>query len=559
MRVLSLAFAIALLSIAALRGPALVETDRFDWPTYGLNYENTRHADIDGINASNLARLVPRWRFVLGSHERVETTPIVVGRNMYVTTGLNSNVIALDAATGKQKWRYSPMLGSTSACCGAINRGVAVASGRVFFATLDAHLIALDAATGKPLWNVRVGDPVDGFSETMAPLAWSGMVFIGSSGSDYGIRGSLTAYRATDGKRLWRWYAVSPAWEGSYATHVHGVSLHRDIAREKRDAVKYRNAWTKGGGAVWMTPALDPGKGTLYVSTANPAPVFDGSIRPGDNLYTDSIVALDAHTGKMLWYYQQTPHDVWEYEAASPPVLFNARDAGGRLIPAVGEAGKTGWLYILDRRDGRLLRLSQPLTPNEGLYGNPKDRDALGSLFPIRGIVGPIAYDPARHLAFVTALDHSTADFIAAVDVDTGKIVWKKMLSRPYAGVFGGVAAGSLSTKGLVFVSNPEGYFSALDAATGAILWQHRLGVNEHVDLSASPLQRFAHRMRDLLLPIKRKLLHQELPTEASASVNVSPIAYEIDGREYVAIGFDAEPERAIGGAALYTFALSDH
>lgn len=527
-----------------------VESRNSEWPTYGSAYDNTRHSNVQLINRSNVSRLVPVWRVAMGPHERVETTPIVVGRSMYVTTGLESKVIALDAVTGKTKWRYSRQLGAMSPCCGAMNRGVAVANGRVFVATLDAHLIALDSANGKPLWDVRIANPAFGFSETMAPLVWNGTVFIGSAGSDFGIRGSLTAYRASDGKLLWRWYAVSPGWEGTYRTRVNGMSLHRNIAAEKNDAPKYKNAWMHGGGAVWVTPALDPQTGTLYASTANPAPVFNGRVRPGDNLYSNSIVALNARTGRLLWYYQEVPHDVWEYEASSPPVLVDALDATGNRVPAVGEVGRTGWLYVLDRRNGRVLHLSKPLVPNQTLFDLPrKDPGA------IRGIVSPFSYDPVRRLAFITAADIRGVHFIAAASVDNGAIVWHKPLSRPHNGVFGGLMPGAVSTPDLVFVSSLEGRFEALDPQTGAVQWQYQLG-SEDADAGSNFLQKFAHRVRDWILPMKRLLLRQPAPTSALAAVNDSPVVYAVDGREYVVMGYDAQPERATGGAEITVFAL---
>lgn len=535
-----------------------------DWPTYGAGYDNDRHSPVRNVRAADVSRFHPVWRFVLGSHERVETTPIVVRGTMYVTTGVGNDVIALDARTGKQKWRYHPILGAMSPCCGALNRGVAVGNNRVFFATLDAQLIALDASAGKPVWHVQIGDAAKGLSETMAPLFWNGMVFIGSSGSDYGIRGSVSAYRASDGTLLWRWYAVSPGWEGTYVRSVHGFSLHRDIEREKRALEKYRNAWQHGGGAVWMTPALDPEHGVLYASTGNPAPVFNGSQRPGDNLYTDSVVAIDANNGRMLWGYQQTPHDVWEYEAASPPILLDAADRSGKRVPAVAEAGKTRWLYVLDRRTGKLLHLSQSWSANADVYQTyalskasvPKDQ------LPLRGTIGPIAYSPRERLAYVTEVDRpdppSWRDLLVAIDVDTGNIRWKKMLGRMHESIRGdSVLTGALSLGQLVFVTDPEGEFSALDSRTGATLWQYRLGSSKQPpDASQNPLQRFVHAMRDWLLPFKRAVFHQDAPTQALAAVDSSPIAYEIDGRPYVAIGYDSRPERADGAAVVTAFSF---
>jgi glucose dehydrogenase len=531
------------------------------WPTYGATYENTRHVNARQIDENTVHALKPAWQFVMGGHERVETTPIVVGRTMYLTTGVGNNVIALDAKTGALKWRYRPTLGFLSVCCGAINRGVAVTGGRVFFATLDAQLIALDAASGKPVWHVYVGDSKAGFSETMAPLAWKGVVYVGSSGSDNGIRGSVSAYRASDGKLLWRWYSVSRGWEGAYVARTAGKTLHRNITQEKRSAVKYPEAWAHGGGSVWMTPALDTRTGTLYAATSNPSPVFDGNVRPGDNLYTDSIVALDARTGKLRWYYQQTPHDVWEYEASSPPVLFDVTDAQGKRVPAVGEAGKTRWLYILDRRDGSLLRLSQSFGANAHLYDDPPSERYTRQL-PLRGSIGPIAYDPSRHLALITAIEHPTLnrwrEMLTAIDVDNGRVAWRRPLTPLHEDFMGDrLLAGSLSAGGLVFVSSVDGNLFALDSGNGAVLWQYALGAGEQADTGANILVRLAHRVRDWLLPVKREIFHQDAPTGATASVDANPIAYELDGREYIALAFDAQPERSIGGATICVFALN--
>lgn len=531
-----------------------------NWPTYGQNYANQRYTSSGVINASNVRNLAPAWRITLGTHERVETTPVLVGRTLYVTTGVGDNVIAVDAVTGKQKWRYRPTLGAMALCCGALNRGVAVEGNRVFLATLDARLIALNTESGKPLWSVAVGSAQQGFSETMAPLAADGIVYVGSSGSDYGIRGSTTAYRTSDGKLLWRWYAVSPGWEGSYVTSVQGLTLHRDIAREKRDDAKYRDAWKHGGGAPWITPALDRRTGTLFVSTGNPNPVFNAAVRPGDNLYTDSIVALDAHTGKMRWYYQQTPHDVWEYEAASPPVLFDVRGQDGRRIAAVGEAGKTRWFYVLDRQTGRLIR-SIRYAQNDGVYEAPAN-DSSKMQLPLRGTIGPISYDPARSLAYITSIVRPSAnvweDQLCAVEADTGRVAWTRRLGQSHAGLRGDpVLTGAASTPELVLASDPYGEFYALDPGSGAVRWHYRLGAEgEAADAGAPPIHRLLDRIHDWLAPIKRRLMNQTVENTGTAGVDTSPIVYEVGGREYIAIGYDADPASATGGATLAAFSV---
>ncbi|HEX4024309.1 MAG TPA: PQQ-binding-like beta-propeller repeat protein [Steroidobacteraceae bacterium] len=509
-----------------------------EWPSYGRDYANSRYAPLNQINAGTVQGLAPAWIFQTGKTGSFEDSPVVVGGVMYVTSGVTNSVFALDAGTGRRLWTHDTVLGFASFCCGPNNRGVAVAGGKVFYGTLDGKLVALDASTGKQAWSVQVGDPKEGFSETMAPLAWNGRVFIGSSGGEYGIRGSLTAYSQDDGKQLWRWWVVGPGWEGKYVSEVHGYSLHRDIAQEKADAAKYADSWKHGGGPIWTTPALDARTGTLYVSTGNPAEQLIDKTRPGDNLYTDSIVALDAGTGRMKWYYQETPHDGWDYDAASPPVLFDAADGSGRTVPAVGEAGKTGWFYILRRSNGDLLRVSEPFVPITNIYTRP----TAGAVTETPGGTGgsnwsPVSYNPGLHLVYIAGLNvslvidpkppaqwnyggqrwagshqHPVAGepfggTFTAIDPSTGKIVWQDTMRFP-------MTNGSLATPELTFVGEATGMFDALDARTGKILWQFQTG----------------------------------------AGITAPPVAYEIDGREYVAVasggGYGG------GGDAVVVFAL---
>jgi glucose dehydrogenase len=254
----------------ASSGTATHGPDRW-WPSYGGSYENTRSSDLTDIGPANVGSLRLAWKFNTGIHGQFETSPIVVDGVMYFTTGPDNGVYAVNAATGAPLWHFAPTLGHTRYVFN-VNRGVAVDGGRVFLTTLDDQLIALDAHTGKVVWNARVGDPRQGLSETAAPLAWSGMVLVGSAGNEYGVRGSFSAYSERNGKLLWRWWAVGPGWEGAFTTSVHGYSLHRNIARERQSLARYRDAWTTGGGAVWMTPALSPRDGAIYLATGNPAP-----------------------------------------------------------------------------------------------------------------------------------------------------------------------------------------------------------------------------------------------------------------------------------------------
>jgi len=499
---------------------AAAQSGETGWPMYGGDYANTRHVDLSQITVQNVGSLVPVWQFQTGQVGSFEGSPVVVGDTMYITTGDNDTVIALDAKTGAVRWQFQPKLAFTTFCCGPDNRGVAVEDGKVFVATLDGLLYALDGKTGDVDWQVTVGDPKDGFSETMAPQAWNGLVFIGSSGGEYGIRGSVTAYSAADGKQVWRWWVTNPGWEGKYTESVHGVSLHRDIAQEKAEAAKDPDAWKHGGGPVWMTPALDPKAGILYVTTGNPAPQLQDSHRPGDNLYTDSIVALDAKTGTMKWYYQETPHDIWDYDATSPAVLFDADDGSGKGIPAVAQAGKTCWLYVVDRDNGKPLRISQPFCPQQNMYQRPGPAGAMMEPGALGGNNwSPASYDPKLHYLFTAAIVQPRFDkpldyvqwkeggqrwagshqqvrpnvpsygLFSAVDVDTGKVVWQYRTKLPLMG-------GSASAGDLVFVGEGDGHFDALDAKTGKLLWQYQTG----------------------------------------AGISAAPVAYEIGGREYVAV-----------------------
>jgi alcohol dehydrogenase (cytochrome c) len=541
------------------------------WPTYGSDYQNTRHSGLTQINAGNVQSLVPAWRYLTNVHGRMESTPLVVGATMYVTSGADNGVMALDAATGALKWKFTPKLGVMEICCGHINRGVAVEGSRVFFATLDARLIALDAQTGKLLWQRAIGDPRSGLSETMAPLAWRGIVVIGSSGGELGIRGSVSAYRAADGKLLWRWWSVSPDWEGRYVPSVHGVSLHRDISQEKADAPRHRDAWRHGGGPVWMTPAVDPSTGTLYVSTGNPSPDYRPDLRPGDNLYTDCIVALDIRTGKMRWFYQETPHDPGDHDAASPPVLFDALSSSGRRIAAVGEAGKTGWVYILDRNTGRVIRITQNFVPQGDVYVHVPLTGAVVRPGTLGGAIAPMSMDPALHRAFVEATDlpqwidpaqgeelaandyqggtvgqsQAGENFVIAIDVDSGRIVWRHQLTSGHNWMLGG----TLSAGGLVFASDPFGALEALDARSGDVLWRYQIGANDGDTLAS-----WSEKIHAWLASIKRAWLH--LAPSPRAYLTAPPIAYAVGGREFVAVAVEVSPGASWGGMAVFSFAL---
>jgi len=514
------------------------------WPSYGRDYTNQRFSPLAQIDAGNVARLTKVWSYHTGVGEAHEVSPVVVDGVMYVSTPMD-HVIALDARTGRRLWEYRQPLGRTIMCCGPVNRGVAVYDGKVYLATLDAKLVALDAATGRKAWEVKVADNLRGYSMTLAPVAVAGKILIGLSGAEYGIRGRVEAHDARTGERLWRWYTVpSPdegGWWGRWATHdAFGTPLNRDIAQEKRDSAKYAESWKTGGGSVWQSPAIDLERGLILWTVNNASPDIDGTIRPGDNLYTNSVVALELETGKLRWYFQEVPHDVWDYDPISPVVLMDVRDASGQVVPAVAQAGKTGWVYVLDRRTGRPIRRSEPFVPQNNMFARPTRE---GTFVQPGGNGGsewsPTAYSPQSGYLYVLGLNEHDlyklrpevlkppASWLSgvwfsvdasrdngtftAVDLNTGRVAWQQVLPDPMVG-------GAMATAGgLVFVGTKDKRFLAYDARTGRELWMYA----------------------------------------ADAGVNAPPVSYMVDGVQYVAVAAGGNFQiNAPRGDEIVVFAL---
>jgi PQQ-dependent dehydrogenase (methanol/ethanol family) len=497
------------LSLLLLGAVASSLSAQANWTTYGGNDWNQRYSTLTQLNTVNVRTLVPRMVFQTGISRlgSFENTPIVVDNMMYVTTPYNT-AIAYDLNTGKQVWRYEHKLGTTIFCCGPNNRGVAVHGPHVYMGTLDARLVALDRMTGEVVWDIEVADPAFGYSITHAPLVIGDNVIVGVSGGEYGIRGHVTAYNAVSGEQVWRWYSI-PApkgdptfdevapngWWGTWPTHTpDGADLHRNVAQEKGDSAKFGDAWTRGGGGVWMTPAYDKQLNMIYVAVGNPSPDLDGGVRPGDNLYTDCVVAIDASTGKTKWYYQTVPHDVWDLDAVSPPVVTTI--AGKKVVV---HAGKTAWVYVLDAATGKLVRRTDNFTPQENMFALPS---AQGTRM-LPGANGgsewsPIAVDPRLNYAFVAGL-HQPMNYIThnapwekgrlwlgsafvaipgeeqwgtytAINLATGKVAWQNKVPQPMMG--GGLATAG----GLTFTGEGNGNFNAFDSRTGKLLWQFNGG-----------------------------------------------------------------------------------
>ena len=551
--------------------------DDDNWLTYGHGYANQRYSRLNDINRETVSALAPAWIFQTGILGTFATNPLVVDGVMYLTTPRN-HVIALDAATGALRWRYAHVMATDTLCCGTHNRGLAWGYGRLFMITADARLIALNAADGTVAWDLPVLDPQQEdagaligrraddpelaeqaagytrFAGNMAPVVFDGRVYVGVSGTGYsavlgdaehdsasvlgrpgvrqGLRAFLSAHDATDGRLLWRWYTTpAQGWEGRFAGETaFGDRLERDIERERELAPAAVDAWRGGGGSIYGSPAVDPSLGLLYIGTGNASPGYADYKRPGDNLYTASVVALDAASGALRWHHQVVPHDIWGYDVAAPPLLLEATNQQGQRVPALAAAAKTGWLYLLDRRTGQAIRRSEAFVPqNEFMFHRPTEAGLIiapgaggGANWP------PAAYSPDTGLVYVPASHQPTRyhletdasgqpvnvlsflddverwGLLSAIDPDDGVIRWQARSELP-------MVSGALATAGgLVFAGESNGDFSAFDAARGERLWRFATG----------------------------------------AGVNAPAVTYRVNGRQYVAV--------AAGGHALFKFPPGD-
>ena len=466
-----------------------------------MNYAQTRYYPAKQINTGNVAKLRPAYQFQTEVLESMQTAPIVVDGVMFITTSYN-HVYALDAATGKEYWHYKHKMGAvTTYCCGPNNRGVAVLGDRLYMGTLDAKLVALDAKSGKVLWSTQIADPEAGYSETMAPVAVNGKVLIGTNGGEYGIRGFVKAFDANDGKLLWTFDTVpQKGHEGTWAVNdATQRNLHRDIAAEKAQLAKGGDFYKTLGGGVWMAPAVDRESNTAFFVVGNPSPDLYGAERPGDNLYTDSVVAVNLDTGAYKWHFQYVPHDVWDLDAVSPVILTEAMGKDGKMRKVAIHGGKTGHIYVHDRATGELIRFSEAMIPQENMWVLPT-KDGARMLPGANGGVewSPMAVNPTLRMAYAANL-HQPMTYhvedakypggklwlggafkviasekqwgrLAAVNLDTGKMAWKFDTEQP---LIGGVLA---TAGGLVFNGEGNGLFRAFDARTGKMLWEYQCG-----------------------------------------------------------------------------------
>lgn len=507
------------------------------------NYEQTRYYPASQINTGNVKSLRPAWIFQTEIVESMETTPIVVNGVMYVTTSFN-HIHALDARTGEELWHYKHKMGPiTTYCCGPNNRGVAVYKDKVYMGTLDSKLVALDARTGRVIWDVQIGDPELGYSETMAPTAVNGKILIGTNGGEYGIRGFVKAYDADSGKLLWTFHSIPKNSVGVWATHdATGRNMHRDIAAEKKALNKLGDPYRTLGGGVWQNPAVDLETNSIYFVAGNPSPDLDGSIRPGDNLYTNSLISVDLDTGKYKCHFQYIAHDVWDLDAVSPPILIDVKDKKGRTVPGILHGGKTGHVYVHNRRDCSLIRFSEAMVPQENMWVLPTKEGQrmlpganggvewspmttntdLGLVYAIN-LHQPMTYHvestpyPNGKLwlggAFKVIASEEQWGNVVAVDYNTGQIRWKVKTPQP---MIGGIMA---TAGGLVFAGEGNGQFKAYDAATGNVLWSFQAG----------------------------------------AGVNAPPSSYTVEGKQYIVVAAGGNVQLNYKrGNNIIAFTLSD-
>jgi len=531
-----------------------------DWITYGGSLMAERYSTLDAINTGNVAGLKGAWMTRLGSGKgakyKFEADPLVIDGVMYIPTG-NDDIYALDAKNGKKIWEYIADIPQINdlICCGWDNRGVAAGQGRIFSGQLDGSFVALDQKTGKIAWRTQLEDYHDGYSITGATRYYNGMVFTGMSGGENGVRGRMYALDAQTGNEVWRFYTIPGP------NDIGGDSWPNDGF-----------GYLHGGGTVWQAPAIDPDLGMMYFSTGNAGP-WNGDSRPGNSLFSASILALDYKTGQYKWHFQEVHHDIWDFDAPSPVVLFD-QTYNGQAKKGLFQCGKTGWCYLLDRSNGQpLVGINETPVPQEPRQNtSPTQPIPVGDAFvdqcgqavpdfPLTGCIytpfwdvpvvlrptagggaefSPMSYSPQTGYIYVTGLEQNLAlankpipfesgrkfvgvtitgplgstitNTVTALDSRTNKIAWQKH------GV-GEDNKGAMSTAGgLVFTGQADGNFKAYDAKTGDELWSFQVGWG----------------------------------------IGAAPMTYEAGGKQYVAVavGGNRGGVTTLDGDAVWSFAL---
>jgi len=506
-----------------------------NWLTYSGNYDSRRYSTLSQIDRRNVAGLELKWVYQIESLQKAETSPLVVNGVMYLTQAPN-DVVALDARSGRAFWiyQYKPAAGY-KLCCGTVNRGLAILGDTLYMGTVDGHLVAIDAKSGRALWNKTVADYTASYAIVLAPLIIKDKVLIGVAGGEFGVRGFIAAYDAKTGEEDWRFYTIP----GS---------------GEKGNDTWQGDSWKHGGGPVWVTGSYDPELNLTYWGVGNPGPDWGPGQRMGDNLYTDSVVALDPDTGQLRWHFQFTPHDAMDYDSVQVPVLVDA-DWNGQPRKLMAWGNRNGFFYTLDRTNGQFLGGHAFVKVNwaSGLddKGRPIETPQPAGALTYPGNQGGTnwyspSYSPRTHLFYLSAWENYASILqFAPAEYRTGQIFTGGRAAPPIAGAANpsvrvppilnytddlgrgavialdlngtirwkfettAVADGGIMTTAtdLLFTGGREGFFYALDARNGELLWKAPVG----------------------------------------GPISAAPITYQLDGRQYVAIA---------AGHALYVYGL---
>ena len=495
-----------------------------NWTVYGANQGSQRFSQLKQVNTANVSRLGVNWVYQTRVEGHYEGTPLFEDGILYFT-GPSGHAFAVDARTGRGLWHYHrPIPEKMKLCCGTVNRGMALSGDRLFLATIDAHVLALDKKTGHLIWDTEMADYKLGYSATGAPLLVKDKIVVGIAGAEMGTRGFIDAYDIDTGKRAWRFWTVAAPGEPG------GETWSGD-------------AWTRGGGSSWVTGSYDPQLNLVYWGVGNPGPDLNGRIRPGDNLFTDSVVALEPETGKLKWYYQYTSHDTHDWDGVNELILADVT-INGVQRKLLMEANRNGFLYGIDRQEGKPIwgkpfvktTWAEKLDSNGRPIVNPGTEPTAEGVKACPGLGGGknwnhAAYNPQTGLLYVPSAEECdifyTSDAprlegaqwlgsandavpgekrwgaLRAFDARDGKLVWEFKTIKPSRGSV-------LTTAGdLVFLGDGQGYLIAFQARTGKTLWRFQLGTG----------------------------------------VSAPAMTYELDGKQYVAV---------LAGPALFTFALPE-
>jgi len=536
-----------------------------DWITNGGNMTNQRYSTLKQIDTSNVKQLRGAWMTRLkssglGGKYSFEATPLVKDGIMYISTG-NDDVFALDAKTGQILWEHWSQIGQTisTICCGWLNRGLAMGEGMLFIAQLDANMVALDIKTGKEVWRTPVEDWHNGYGMTAAPLYYDGIVYTGITGGEFGIRGRLTALDAKTGKILWRAYTLPAPGEPGGDSWPGGTTHY-----------------SRGGASIWNTPALDPELGLVYFAVGNCGPDYDGSMREGDNLFCASVLAVNAKTGAYAWHFQQLHHDIWDYDAASPVLLFDTV-VNGQARKAAAQAGRTGWVYILDRTNGKpLLGIEERPVPQE-----PRQKTAKTQPFPIGDAIVPQCAEPMPASGYEKAgciFEAFWEEPVLIQPSGIGGTNWAPMSYNPETGSL--YVPGTIRTSafarygdtyklGLRYVGGTQaapigspmsGTFTAIGGNTNKIAWQnktpYRIGQGGGSTTTAGGLV-FRGDPDGNFLAINAKTGEELWRFQTGFGADAPPAVYEIDGEEYVAIATGGnQSQLSANGDAVWVFSL---